>query len=69
MLAPFFLFFACFVLYPILRSVLDSFTNYDLIKKEFVGLDNYFRLFRDKTFIRSIQNTLLYAVCSIVPPD
>jgi len=67
MLVPFFLFFACFVLYPILRSVLDSFTNYDLIKKEFVGLDNYFRLFRDKTFVRSVQNTLVYAACSIVP--
>jgi len=67
MLAPFFLFFACFVLYPILRSILDSFTNYDLIKKEFVGLDNYFRLFRDKTFVRSIWNTLTYAICSIVP--
>ncbi|MGI6335994.1 MAG: carbohydrate ABC transporter permease [Eubacteriales bacterium] len=68
LLLPFGIFFALFVLYPIVRSILDSFTDYSLSSRAFTGLRNYVRLFtNDKAFLLSIRNTLLYAAGSIVP--
>ncbi len=67
MILPFFLFFAVFVLYPILQNFANSLTNYDLARREFIGLANYERLLRDKSFLRSVVNTFAYAACSIVP--
>ena len=67
LLAPFGVFFLLFVLYPILRSVTDSFTDYSLSSRNWVGLRNYVRLFRDAAFLASVRNTLVYAVGSILP--
>lgn len=67
MILPFFLFFAVFVLYPIFQNVLTSFTNYNLADKTYIGLANYARLFRDRAFLRSVGNTLAYAVFSVIP--
>ena len=67
LLAPFGVFFALFVLYPIVRSAADSFTNYSLGGRDFVGLANYARLLRDGAFRASVRNTLLYALGSIAP--
>jgi ABC-type sugar transport system permease subunit len=35
--------------------------------REFIGLANYERLLRDKSFLRSVANTFVYAACSIAP--
>ncbi len=67
MLIPFMLFFLLFVIYPMIKSILDSFTNYNLSEREFIGLRNYIRLAQDKVFLRSILNTIVFAACSIVP--
>ena len=67
LLAPFGVFFLLFVLYPIVRSVADSFTDYSLASRNWVGLKNYLRLFRDRAFLLSVRNTVLYAAGSIVP--
>ena len=67
MLIPFMLFFLLFVIYPMFKSILDSFTNYNLSKREFIGFANYIRLAQDKIFLRSILNTVVFAVCSIFP--
>ncbi len=67
LLAPFGIFFALFVLYPIARSVADSFTDYSLMGRSFIGLKNYRRLLRDTAFLASVRNTVVYAAGSIVP--
>ncbi|MBE6903889.1 MAG: sugar ABC transporter permease [Ruminococcaceae bacterium] len=64
MLLPFSLFFFLFMLFPIIISVILSFTSYDYFNTPvFVGLDNFASLLlSDNEFITAIQNTLLFAV-------
>ena len=48
MIAPFMLLFAVFVVYPVLKAIWYSFTDYNVLEKaNFVGLRNYKRLFLD----------------------
>jgi len=68
MITPFFIFFIIFVLLPIFVNIAYSFTNYNLGKKmDFVGFNNYLKLFHDKDFLHSVQNTILYAIFSVMP--
>ncbi|MFR3483804.1 MAG: carbohydrate ABC transporter permease [Clostridia bacterium] len=67
MIAPFFLFFIVFVLIPIGVNIVNSFTNYNLDTKKWVGLRNYARLFQDAYFLRSLRNTAVYAIFSVIP--
>ena len=62
MLLPFSLFFFLFMLFPIIISVILSFTSYDYFNTPvFVGLDNFASLLlSDNEFITAIQNTLLF---------
>ena len=64
MIAPFMLLFAVFVVYPVLKAIWYSFTDYNVLEKaNFVGLRNYKRLFLDdSTFITAIKNTFIIAV-------
>lgn len=55
---PQFIFFAVFMIYPILEGFRISLFKKTAVREEFVGLDNYIRLFQDSVFIRSIFNTL-----------
>lgn len=67
-IAPFFIVFAIFQLYPILYSLYLSFTDWDgFSAPAYVGLENYQRLVDDPFFFRSIRNTLLIWLISIVP--
>jgi len=51
---------------PLFYGVFMSLFNYDigriLTADDFVGLGNYFRLFQDKTMLKSIVNTLIFAL-------
>jgi ABC-type sugar transport system permease subunit len=67
LILPFFLFFAVFVLYPILQNFANSLTNDNLATREFIGFANYARLLRDKSFLHAVANTFVYAACSIAP--
>lgn len=68
MIMPFFLFFIAMVIIPVLANLLNSFTDYNLSQdKSFIGLSNYIKLFRDKDFLRSLLNTAIYALFSVVP--
>lgn len=67
LILPFFLFFAVFVLYPIVQNFVNSFTSYNLATRDFIGLANYVRLLRDRSFLRSMVNSFAYAAFSIVP--
>ena len=67
MLAPFLLFFALFVLYPVVMTLYYSFTSFDMTAPaKWVGLKNYQRLLRDAVFQRAFVNTVIYAVISTV---
>jgi len=64
MIAPFMLLFFVFVVYPVLKAIWFSFTDYNVLEKaNFVGLRNYKKLFLDdSTFITAIKNTFIIAV-------
>lgn len=66
MLAPFTIFFLLFMIIPIVSSIMLSFTSYDLLSvPEFVGLDNFKRMFTDDEVLGTvIKNTFLFAVVS-----
>lgn len=56
----------CFTIGPMIFSFITSFTNYNMIKMNFVGLDNYVHMFsKDQLFWRSFTNTLIYALMDI----
>ncbi|MBC7624819.1 MAG: sugar ABC transporter permease [Aeromicrobium sp.] len=58
---------ATFVLYPALKAVYLSFTNFNMIREaEFVGFANYINVWRDPFFWAALKNTLLYMVI-VVP--
>lgn len=64
MLLPFGILFFCFILLPILASVVLSFTNFNMVQKPgFVGFDNYVRMFFDDSgFTVSLKNTIVFAL-------
>ena len=64
---PWLIGFAVFQLYPFLASLFYSFTKYSFGKTpEFIGLDNYIRLFtRDKQFLSTLSITARYALIAV----
>jgi ABC-type sugar transport system permease subunit len=67
LILPFFLFFALFVLYPLLMNFYNSLTNYNLASREFIGLANYRRLLQDPGFLHALRNTLVFSAFSVAP--
>jgi multiple sugar transport system permease protein len=76
MSAPFTAILGVFLLLPILASLALSFTSFsigniqDWTSAQFIGLDNYTKLFGDDTFVRSLRNTAYFVLvgmpCTIV---
>lgn len=67
-IAPYYIFFVFMLLLPIINTIINSFTNYDLYnKKDFIGLSNYINLFKDELFLTSIQNTVVYFLLYVIP--
>ena len=64
LVAPYVLLFIIFTVVPVLMSLVLSFTNFNLLEfPDFVGWENYMRLFvDDENFIIAIKNTLILAV-------
>jgi multiple sugar transport system permease protein len=61
--APAFLYVLAVAVGPMLQGFLYSFDNYNLIRlgsRHFVGLDNYFALWRDPTARRAVINTFAF---------
>ncbi|MCC8066125.1 MAG: sugar ABC transporter permease [Clostridiales bacterium] len=60
-LLPALLFYAFSVFYPIIESIRLSFVKWGGIgEKQFVGFDNYVKLFQDKIFYTAFLNNLVY---------
>lgn len=55
-----------FVLFPVVFSIVLTFHKWNIISPmEFVGLDNFVRLFEDRLFWKAILNTLLFLLVHI----
>ncbi len=68
-LLPFLLVYLSFNIFPILYTLLLSFTDYDGLSSSYnlIGFNNYTRLFHDPVFWLSLGNTLFIWIFSFVP--
>lgn len=65
-IAPVLIGFAIFYLYPALRGLYWSFTDYSLLSEpEFVGLENYTAVIVDPEFWNSMRVTLWYVILNV----
>lgn len=65
-LLPVFIILGVFVFYPVVKSFLMSFYDWDLIgEKTYIGLDNYKDLFGDGVFLKAIVNTSYFVFFSV----
>lgn len=65
---PIVIFLLVFVLYPVVYNIWLSFTNASLMKgtSEFVGIDNYVRIFSNKLFKKYFWNTCVWTFWSVL---
>lgn len=56
--------FASVILYPVINSIIMSFTNQSLLYpgREFIGLQNYIDIFSDPNFFAVLKSTLIFVV-------
>ncbi len=66
-LTPALILYAIFFAYPFLFTFVLSFQQWDMINpdKQFVGLDNFVRLFQDEVFWQSLKNTFYYMLMTM----
>lgn len=68
-ITPFIIGFLIFGLYPVVNTIGLSFTNTTLMKPnaDFVGLQNFQRLFADDTFLTAVKNTWALWLMNFIP--
>jgi ABC-type sugar transport system permease subunit len=66
---PFVAGFLAFGLWPMLNTFGLSFTDTTLMSRHgnFIGIDNFKRLFADEVFLRAVGNTWLIWICNFIP--
>ncbi len=64
-MAPSLLFFVGFVIFPMGMCLFTSFFDYTMMNFNFIGLKNYFELFSDAIFTKSLVNTIVIVVVSV----
>ena len=64
-MAPAVIVFACFMVYPMVRSLILSFQEFEMGEYTFAGLSNYQTLLQDPIFWQSLRNTLIYLVIQV----
>ncbi|MEG1716829.1 MAG: sugar ABC transporter permease [Lachnospiraceae bacterium] len=66
---PAFIPLVIFWIYPILRSLIISFTNWDYMTPtyNFVFFDNFQALFMDRRFYQALWNTLVFTLGTLIP--
>jgi multiple sugar transport system permease protein len=66
--APYLLVFAALLIYPLLSGIWLSFHKADLFGgSQFIGLENYTRLFHDAEFLKSVRNSCYFVVLTVPP--
>lgn len=64
--SPWIIGFASFTLGPMIFSIIMSFTDWDMFSEfNFIGFDNYIRLFQDDIFLKALSNTFKYTLISV----
>lgn len=65
LLIPALLGFVIVFLYPAIKSIIYSFTDFSVYKQNisFIGIKNYINLFHDERLTAAIKNSIFYAVC------
>ena len=68
LLVPTLLVMALFTIYPLFEGLRMAFTNEHLLRDttEFVGLDNFIRLFSDDVFWISLRHSILLTVAVVL---
>lgn len=67
-IAPFYILFAIFGLFPMVAGLLLSFFRWDgLGEMHFLGLGNYINLFQDTLFWKALSNTLVIGIIAHIP--
>ncbi|MWC27521.1 ABC transporter permease subunit [Paenibacillus sp. MMS18-CY102] len=56
---------AAFYFYPMIQALLLSFKTGKGANLHYTGLDNYQRLFSDKTFLTAVKNTFIYLIIQV----
>ncbi len=59
--------FSAVTWFPLGRSVYDSLFDTRMANAQYVGLDNFARLFADNVFWQSLGNNLLYILLTVMP--
>lgn len=69
LIAPSLIFMLVFTVFPIFRSIYLSLCKYKLgmTAPEFIGLENYIKLFSSKLFIKVMGNTIFFALITVIP--
>ncbi|MFF1420352.1 carbohydrate ABC transporter permease [Streptomyces sp. NPDC058280] len=68
---PFLVLFTVFMAFPIIATLLMSFTDFGLrnvtdpLSAEFIGFENYTKLFGDEKFLKSLFNTAYFVVVGV----
>ncbi len=64
---PFIIGFLAFTVFPMLASLVLSFTEYDMLSApEFIGIENYKQLFlKDPLIYKTLYNTLFFTLASV----
>jgi raffinose/stachyose/melibiose transport system permease protein len=65
-LVPSFSFIFTFLYYPVILAFIDSFTKWNLVTSEWIGLDNYKEMFSSSMFLTGMKNQLIYTVTDII---
>jgi len=67
---PAFVLYAIFMIYPFFQSIYLSFTDWNgaTAVKNFVGLENYRKLFDDSLLWKSLRNNLIWVVIGTIAP-
>jgi multiple sugar transport system permease protein len=68
LMAPFVVIYGVLFVYPTVRMVLLSFTNAPLIGPgQWVGFNNFLRLWSDRLFSVAVWNTIYFVILSVIP--
>jgi ABC-type sugar transport system permease subunit len=67
-IAPFYLLFLCFGIFPMVSGFYISFFRWDgLSAMRFLGLENYVNLIADPLFLKALTNTLIMGIIAHIP--
>ena len=61
-----FIFFVTFVIYPLIWVLRYAFYDYDGIRAEFIGLENFKYLMTDKIWWKAVYNTIYMTIGSLI---